>query len=228
MSTRIREYMETLFQEAPGTRKAMELKEEMISNAEEKYQDLLKEGYREEDAFSIVIHSIGNVEELFEELEREDGYSWYTEQEFAIQKKKAVFTAIAVGLYIFAGAVFFIFALLDDPLGRYLPFDLSLLGLVIAILICIAPTVMLVYASSLMPKSRKTRDNTTEEYQEREGSRDKKKEIRRALSGIIWTMAVVLYFLISFTSGAWHVTWVIYLMAGCLESIISLIFGMKK
>lgn len=228
MDTKIREYIEELFQDAPRTRKAMELKEEMIVNAEEKYQDLLKEGYRDEDAFSVVIHSIGDVKELFEELDREDGYYWYKEQEFAIQKKKAVLTAISVGLYIFAGVVFFVFALLEDSLGLYLPIDLSLLGLVLAILICIAPTVMLVYASLLMPKHDKKEEQAAEEYREQQRDSNSKKQVRLAISGIIWTMAVVLYFLISFTSGAWHVTWVIYFMAGCLESIVSLLFGLKK
>ena len=228
MNTKLREYIDELFQNAPKTKKALELKEEMISNAEEKFADLLREGYREEDAFGVVIHSIGNVNELFEELEREDGGMGYTDQELMLQQKKAKLTAIAVGLYVFALAVFFLGAVLDDGFRYIAPFDIASLSMVIAILLCIAPTVMIVYASQLTPRYRRTEDSMVEEYKEWKDGSSRHREVRRALSSIIWTVTIILYFLISFSTMAWYITWVIFLIAGCVESIVSLIFSMKK
>lgn len=228
MNTKIREYIDELFQNAPKTKRALELKEEMISNAEEKFADLLREGYREEDAFGVVIHSIGNVNELFEELEKEDGGMGYSDQELMLQQKKAKLTAISVGLYVFALAVFFLGAVLDDGLRYIAPFDVASLAMVIAILLCIAPTVMIVYASQLTPRYKRTEDSMVEEYKEWKDGSSRYKEVRRAVSSIIWTVTVILYFLISFNTMAWYITWVIFLIAGCVESIVSLIFSMRK
>ena len=65
MDEMIRSYIDELFSEGPKTRKAMDLKEEMAQNTIEKYQDLISEGYQQEDAYQRVIDSIGDVTELF-------------------------------------------------------------------------------------------------------------------------------------------------------------------
>lgn len=69
MTEKIRNYINELFMDAPKTRKAFDLKEEVTLNTIEKYQDLVSEGYREEDAYQNVISSIGDVTELFADLE---------------------------------------------------------------------------------------------------------------------------------------------------------------
>ena len=61
MKEKIQKHIDALFTNAPKTRKAMELKEELTQNTIEKYEDLISEGYREEDAFQNVIGSIGDV-----------------------------------------------------------------------------------------------------------------------------------------------------------------------
>ena len=72
MNERVKRYLDELFEDAPKTRKAMELKEEMMQNSMEKYQDLLSDGWSEEDAYKNVIGSIGDVTELFEDLEEKN------------------------------------------------------------------------------------------------------------------------------------------------------------
>lgn len=230
MNTDIREYINRLFEDAPRTRKALELKEEMISNAEEKLADYISQGYREEDAVQVVVNSIGNVEELFKELEEsETGFGGFTELELKLQQKKARLISAAVGLYILAGVVFFFFAMLSDTLlVRSFGMDLSMFSLVAAGLICIAPTCMIVYANNMIPKYRKKEDSMVEEYKEWKSESSRDKEIRRAISSIIWTLTVILYFVVSFATYAWHITWVVFLIAGCVESIVSLLFSMKK
>ena len=47
MKENIRKHIESLFADAPKTRKAIELKEELTQNTIEKYEDLISEGYRE-------------------------------------------------------------------------------------------------------------------------------------------------------------------------------------
>lgn len=224
MKEKIIQHFNQLFDNAPKTRKALDLKQEMLQNAIDKYDDLLQEGYSEEDAYQNVICSIGDVTELFEEVE-EKNLLTLSEKD---RKKKAMLTAVAVGLYIFAGAVFFLFAVLED-MGGYHGVDFATLGLAIAVLICIVPTVMLVYAANMYPGyTKKPEPDMVEQYKEEKYHNNKNKAVQGAISSIIWTLALALYFLISFSTMAWYITWVIFLIAGCVQSVVALIFSLKQ
>lgn len=72
---RIRKYMDQLFENGPINRRTLELKEELIANALEKYNDLTLRGYNEDEAFQQVVSSIGNVEQLFAEMGPDEDYS---------------------------------------------------------------------------------------------------------------------------------------------------------
>lgn len=68
MEEKVREAIRELFENAPESQEVRELQEEMISNAEEKYQDLIQRGFTEEQAYTMVQASIGDVQELLEVL----------------------------------------------------------------------------------------------------------------------------------------------------------------
>lgn len=51
------------------------------------------------------------------------------------------------------------------------------------------------------------------------------KKRRNAISGGIWCTIVTLYFIISFTTGAWHVTWIIFLLGAAVSNIIKAIMS---
>lgn len=222
MNERIRKHMDMLFETAPKTRKAMDLKEEMTRNASDKFDDLISEGYAEEEAYQNVISSIGDVSELFEELEEKSLYTMTEEQ----RRKKAVLTALSVGLYVFAGVVFFLFVWMDGFLR--LRTDLSTLGLVIAAAVCIPPTCILVYVANLYPDYKKREDSLVEEYKERSSSSKRERAIRSSVSTIIWMATIILYFLVSFMTFAWYITWVIFLMGACAQAIAVLVFSIRS
>ena len=101
MSEKLRRYVESLFEEAPPTKKTIELKEEMIQNLEEKYQDLLEEGKSEEAAYNIAVASIGDIGSLLEELRKTSVENTYS-QEMLIKSRNrsAILVTIAVMMYI--------------------------------------------------------------------------------------------------------------------------------
>lgn len=224
MNEKIRKHIEMLFATAPKTRKALDMKEEMTQNTIEKYEDLLKEGYAPEDAYQTVINSIGDVTELFEDLEEKNPLC-LTEGE---RKKKAMLTAIAVGLYIFAGVAFFACVLLADTFLYTAGIDFSLLGLILAGAICIVPTCMLVYAANMYPNYHKKEENLVENYKEAKHASNRDKAIKKSISSIIWTLTLVLYFIISFNTMAWYITWVIFLIGGCVQAVVELILSLKS
>ena len=68
MKDKIKSVITELFENAPDTQEVNDLKEEMISNAAEKYEDLIQRGFTEEQAYTMVMGSIGDIKELLGEL----------------------------------------------------------------------------------------------------------------------------------------------------------------
>lgn len=66
-----------------------------------------------------------------------------------------------------------------------------------------------------MPKFEKTKEEKKEE------------KIIKQINGIIGSICVALYFIISFTTMAWHITWVIFVIDGLICQVVKLIFMLK-
>lgn len=66
-----------------------------------------------------------------------------------------------------------------------------------------------------MPKFEKTKEEKKEE------------KIVKQINGIIGSICVALYFILSFITMAWHVTWVIFIIDGLICQVVKLIFMLK-
>jgi len=64
----IRNYLETMFQGLPETEEIRRLKEELLANMEDKYQELKDQGNTENEAIGKVISEFGNIDELLKEM----------------------------------------------------------------------------------------------------------------------------------------------------------------
>ncbi len=216
MKEKIRQHFNEIFADAPSTRKALDLKQEMVQSAIDKYDDMVADGYSAEDAYQSVIASIGDVTELFPEVEERNLLA-LPEKE---RKKRAMLTAAAVGLYIFAGAVFLFFAMALQLLEE--------LGFVLAVTLCIPPTVMLVYAANMYPGySRKGEQDMVELYKENKYSMNREAAALKTISSLIRTITLTLYFLVSILTFAWHVTWIIFVIGICVQKIVKLVFELR-
>lgn len=65
----INNYVETIFMNLPDTQELAELKQDILVNMEEKYQELLSDGLSDNEAIGLVISEFGNIDELLNELE---------------------------------------------------------------------------------------------------------------------------------------------------------------
>ena len=59
MVEKIKQHFNEIFADAPKTRMALDLKQEMMQSAIDKYNDMVADGYSEEDAYQNVVSSIG-------------------------------------------------------------------------------------------------------------------------------------------------------------------------
>ena len=222
MKEKIRKHINGLFTEAPKTRKAMELKEEMIQNTIEKYEDLVSEGYQEADALQNVIDSIGDVTELFEDLKDKSLFTLPEKD----RKKKAGLTAAAVGMYIFAGAVFVACRVIND-MYFYMGSEMGMLGFALAAVLCIPPTCMLVYGAHMYPVYNKKEESLVEVYKEAAHASSQEKAVKRSISLIIWMVTLLVYFLLSFFTMRWELTWLMIFVGGCAQAILNLVFSLR-
>lgn len=224
MKESLRNHLELLFEDAPKTRKAFELKEELYANSVERYDDLINSGVSPEDAYKNVVNSLGNVSELFKDLE--EGITEDMIMDESKIKKLALIRAIAIGLYLLGVVVFLGIASVSYRISS--PFDPGAMGLMLMLLIDIVPTCMLVYASSAYPRYKMVDNTVVEEFKAWKSKTQKYRAIKGAIWMIIWTLTIVLYFVVSFTTMAWYISWVIFLIGVCATAVTELVFKMKE
>ncbi|HWS29742.1 MAG TPA: permease prefix domain 1-containing protein [Clostridia bacterium] len=216
MEAKLRAYVETLFEQAPKTRKAYELKEEMIQNLVEKYHGLCDEGKPQEVAYNIAVSSIGDTSELIAGLS--EPMAPLTPEE---QKKKNLYaglTALAVMLYIVS--IIPLIALSET--GR------EILGLMLMLILVAAATGLIIYISMTKSRYQKTEDTMVEDFKEWKATKDNRNEVFKSVKSALWMLVVVTYFIVSFGTGAWHISWVIFLIGAAVEQIVRAVFQLKK
>jgi len=230
MNEKLKNHFAVLFENAPNTRKALELKEELLANAEERYQDLLSDGISPEDATKNVIKSIGNVSELFQDFEELDNEEKFKFSQNA--KKVAVYKTVAIGIYIFSAIVFLFFVMINSyQVDWYMgmnSFNYIWFGLILMMLIDIIPTCMLVYIFSLYPGYIKRNDTVVEEFKEWQVKTSKTKSIKLSVALVLWSFTLLVYFVVSFMTMAWYITWILFIVAICIQFIITLLFQIKE
>ena len=214
METKIRNYVEELFKDAPKSRQALELKDELMQNLIDKYRDLVAGGQDEETACNAAIESIGDVNELLRGL-NSTGMSADEDKQ---RKAHAIRLSIAVMLYILSVIPLIVLSVYNQWLA----------GLILMFVFVAAATGLIIYNSMTKPRYARSGDNVVEDFKEWNSEKDSSRATRRAISTAVWSITVVVYFLVSFSTGAWHITWVLFLVAVAVDNIISALYAIKK
>lgn len=211
MKNKLRNYIDSLFEDAPKTRKAFDLREELLSNLNDKYDDLISKGCSEEDAYQAAITGIGDVSELINALGTDnimgDGLS---EED---RKKSAMLISVAVMMYILSVIPLFILQ--------------NVTGLIIMFAVIAVATGIIVYNSISRPKYRRADETIVEEFKEWKSANNDSVRIRKSISSAMWPLIVVAYFFASFYFDSWAYSWMIFLVGAALQNIIKLIFDLK-
>lgn len=212
MEYHIRSYLDDLFASAPDTRRAYELKVELAENLIEKYNALLAEGKSEEDAYQITILSIGDVSELFDSLQEGEAASASVDGH-PVQNRAAA-TAIAVMTYILS----------------FLPviFSDSSIAIAAMFLMWAAATGLLIYTNMSHQNYRPSDpDTVVSQFRNWQGKTSQDHQLRRALHLVLWSLVVAVYFLVSFATQKWYITWVLFPIGVAAEGVISAIFALR-
>jgi hypothetical protein len=218
MYEKFQKKLDELFENAPETNRARELKEELLANLIDKYNDLIASGKNDEEAFNIAVSGIGDVDELIRGLKEKDVLD-YAQIEKS-RKKSALIISTSVGLYIISVVILILFSevfQIDDNISVCVMLTIDAIA-----------TCLIVYNAISKPKYLKADDTIVEEFKEWKSANSKDKEILKSIKSILWMLIVVLYFVLSFEFGSWAYSWVIFIIGAALERIITLAFQLRK
>lgn len=215
MNEKLRDYIENVFAGAPQTPAAVEMKEEFLQNLIDKYNDLIGEGKSEDAAFNIAVASVGDVSGLVNELKGlPSQYVEMSEKNRQIAKNRSIITAIAVSLYILC-------AVPNIIIG-------GSIGVAIMFFMIAVATGLLIFNGTNKSKENVQYNTVIDEFQEWRGNNDKKRTAYKAVTSAIWSLGLVAYFVLSFTTGLWHLTWIIFLVIGAINGIVKAIFDLQN
>lgn len=218
MEEKLRAHVMSLFEGAPKTKQMIEVREEILTNVRERYRDLIESGASPEEAYEISKRSIGNLDEVMKTLEEQEMTSMPTEptpEEMEARKRKSALNGVATALFILSPVCLIAFS----------SFGLWLLGL-ISLFVCIAAGAGLkVYADGVYQPVSHPRfdDGMMEEFKAWHATRNAENRQVKLYEGIMWPLIVAAYFIISFMTQAWYITWVIFLIGGALSQLLRLI-----
>jgi hypothetical protein len=217
MYDKLRTHVDELFNSAPKTRKAKELKEEILANLIDRYNDFSENGKSEIDAFNNAISGIGDVEELINALNENDVFDYEKIQK---QREKHAFNvAISVALYIIGAAIVILF----DSLGL----DTNIAAAIMLIIDAFA-TGLIIYSTMTRPKYVKADDTMVEDFKEWKQQSSNKKVMLKSINSIFWPIIVAIYLLMSFVFHIWAYSWIIFIIGIAMLNIIRLIFDLKE
>lgn len=122
------------------------------------------------------------------------------------RKKSALLLAIPIMMYILCVVPPIIFE--------------NVLGVVLMFVMIAVATGLIVYRAIINSKNKNGEDKE-KEYKE------PKNPALKAAKNCVWAVALVVYFLISFASSAWHITWLIFPIAGAISDVVAACFDLK-
>ena len=206
MREQLAQYVDLLFAGSDG---AEEIKQEILQNTLDRFDDLVARGSTEEAAYRQAIAGIGDVGELLggespdarPQPEIVDPLPGFEGTAPAVAR---MMRAVAIFLYIVSPVPL----LLLDTLGW------DNIGMCLTLVIVAIATLLLLTFKA--PAGKKA----AQDSQQAAGTAEGRKNLDASIKSLMRTLGVVLYFVISFSTGAWLVTWLIFPIEKALEGVV--------
>ncbi len=200
-------YVELLF---AGTSGYEDMKQEILQNTLERYDDLIEQGKTPEAAYRLAISGIGDINELLgaEQVAPPTPRPAVTTKRTDDPFFKRLIKAFSIFLYIISPIPLFVLAGLN----------MEEIGLCGTLAICAVATGLLIVAGNVGSQKEEKKAHTEEQ--------EEATPLYKAISTLISTLGVVAYFVISFWSGAWYITWVMFPLIGAVKGLVKAILDL--
>lgn len=213
-------YVNSIFEGIPDTPEVQELREEILQNTLDRYDEECARGVSETVAYNVAVMSIGDTDELL---------AAYRKPKKEKKSARRVCVAIAIALYILCVVP----PAVADEMGWPEALGVSLMFLMIAAATALiilsggrekpaAPKASAPQGVPVQPAAQSVQAASAQE--ERSSA---VKILRGVLTPLYWLAAVGLFLAAGF-AGYWHVAWVIFIAAGAVGDVITGIVYMAK
>ncbi len=201
-------YIDLLFAGAP---QAEEIKQEILQNTLDRYDDLIAQGKSPEAAYRLAISGIGDINEILggEPAAAPAAYRSPAPAQPAEPDAtwKKVLRSIAVVLFILCPTPVLV---LQDEWG--------VCGLLTFVAVGVALSV-------IAGKSEPRDEDADEAFP---GKRSPREELKKSIGALVWALGLCAYFILSFTTFAWHITWVIFPIIAAVQGLINACIDLKE
>ena len=202
MRDQLTQYVQLLF---AGAKDCDDIKQEILQNTLDRYDDLIAAGKVPEAAYQLAIAGIGDINEILGTAPQSVPVMPHVtpEPKDTDTPIKRLLRAIAVGLYI----------LCPLPLIVLSEIGNGTLGLCGTLAIVAVATVLIMLGAK------------------KERNEEEKKEqnpLQKGISALLWAIGLGIYFSISFATGAWYITWVIFPILVALDSLLEVLVKQKE
>lgn len=201
MREQLIQYVELLF---AGGRDCEDIQQEILQNTLDRYDDLISQGKVPEAAYRLAISGIGDINEILGTVPTAVPERTASQEEAADTPQKKRMRAFAVGLYI----------LCPIPLIFMSGLGADILGLIGTLVLVAIATVMMILNSKKEQKEHKKEQNRS--------------PMQKSVTSLLWAIGLAVYFLWSFTSGAWYMTWVVFPILGALDDFVLALVAQKE
>lgn len=238
MKQRLREYLDTILEDAPAGERTEELRTELYQNMCDRYDDMIAEGRTPAAAYNSVVAGLGDISPLLEEADRpiagttlvgdEDDHASSTrateERRSAWKRhhrRSAILTPVAIMLYILCVIPVILLEDCNENLGIVLMF--SCVALATGLLIFDHMSKPTGYSASAVRSDEKDELRDPDETEAEPSPRTK---LYKTVSGVLWILTVLVYLGISLLTMRWGITWLIFLVAVAADHLIEALFDL--
>ncbi len=198
MREQLKQYVDLLFAGIPD---AEDIKQEILQNTLDRYDDLIAQGKTPEAAYQLAISGIGDIHEILGNQTDSTGVAVHAPvAEGNSFPRNKLLTAIAIACFILCPIPVLVF---ENSFG------------VCLLLVMVAAGVALL---TLYGKENRAADAPV----------DKRTTIKRMFCRGVWICGVIVYLTVSFFTGDWHITWLIFPILGCICGLGSAIADIGK
>lgn len=208
MREQLQQYVELLFAGAPDSE---DIKQEILQNTLDRYDDLIAQGKVPEAAYRLAITGIGDIHEILgasQPIPIAPVREANPEEDTAAARRKRI-RAIAIGMYI----------LCVIPLILLSELGLEILGLCATLSIVAVATVAII----------QNQEPDDEEEASHSGKADSpRRELDKSIKSLLGIVTLIVYLAVSFLTGAWFITWLIFPLSGAVRGLVKAILDLKE
>lgn len=213
MREKLIQYVNLVF---AGTNGTEDIRQEILQNTLDRYDDLIAQGKTPEAAYSLAISGIGDISEILsgsqptaaDPVTLADPSQRFQPEYRDTPVWKKILRAVAVCMYILCAI----------PVIVLSDLNMEMLGLCGTLSIAAVATALIIIAGSDKAKEPEKKEEVLTPHQ----------ELLRAVKKIINTIGLIVYFIVSFTTGAWHITWVIFPLEAAIWGLVKAILDLKE